>query len=236
MAKKSAKTSKESKDATRGTASKGAGGKSLVIVESPAKARTISKFLGRDFTVEASIGHIRDLPQGAKEIPAEYRDQAWSRLGVNVDEEFSPLYVIPRDKVAHVKKLRGLMKDAKDLYLATDEDREGEAISWHLNEVLKPRIPVHRLVFHEITKEAITRCAREAARHRCRHWSGRRRRGGFWIVCMAMKFRRCCGGRCGRSFRRARAERGGAADRRSGAAADGVSFGDVLGFVGDICE
>jgi DNA topoisomerase I len=130
-------------------------GKSLVIVESPAKARTISKFLGRDFTVEASIGHIRDLPQGAKEIPSEYKDQAWSRLGVNVDHEFDPLYVIPHGKAAQVKKLRGLMKDAKDLYLATDEDREGEAISWHLNEVLKPKIPVHRLVFHEITKEAI---------------------------------------------------------------------------------
>src|SRR5215813_1512718 len=133
----------------------GKAGKSLVIVESPAKARTISKFLGRDFTVEASIGHIRDLPQGAKEIPAEYKDQAWSRLGVNVEQEFDPLYVIPHGKSAHVKKLRGLVKDAKDLYLATDEDREGEAISWHLNEVLKPKVPVHRLVFHEITKEAI---------------------------------------------------------------------------------
>ena len=132
------------------------GGKSLVIVESPAKARTISKFLGRDFTVEASIGHIRDLPQGAKEIPAEYRDQAWSRLGVNVDEGFDPLYIIPSGKAAQVKKLRGLLKTASELYLATDEDREGEAISWHLHEVLKPKVPVHRLVFHEITKQAIT--------------------------------------------------------------------------------
>jgi DNA topoisomerase-1 len=131
------------------------GGKSLVIVESPAKARTISKFLGRDFTVEASIGHIRDLPQGAKEIPAEFKEQTWSRLGVNVDHDFDPLYVIPHGKAAQVKKLRGLLKDAKDLYLATDEDREGEAISWHLNEVLRPKVPVHRLVFHEITKEAI---------------------------------------------------------------------------------
>jgi len=131
------------------------GGKSLVIVESPAKARTISKFLGRDFTVEASIGHIRDLPQGAKEIPAEYRDQAWSRLGVNVDKGFDPLYIIPSGKAAQVKKLRGLLKTASELYLATDEDREGEAISWHLYEVLKPKVPVHRLVFHEITKQAI---------------------------------------------------------------------------------
>jgi DNA topoisomerase I len=131
------------------------GAKSLVIVESPAKARTISKYLGRDYTVEASIGHIRDLPQGAKEIPSEYKDQTWSRLGVNVEQNFDPLYVIPQGKAAHVKKLRGLVKDAKDLFLATDEDREGEAISWHLNEVLKPKVPVRRLVFHEITKEAI---------------------------------------------------------------------------------
>lgn len=131
------------------------GSKSLVIVESPAKARTISKFLGRNFTVEASIGHIRDLPQSAKEIPDEYRDQAWSRLGVNVEQNFDPLYIVPSGKTKQVSKLRSLVKAAKDLYLATDEDREGEAISWHLNEVLKPKVPVHRLVFHEITKEAI---------------------------------------------------------------------------------
>ena len=131
------------------------GGKSLVIVESPAKAKTIGKYLGRNFTVEASIGHIRDLPQGASEIPAQYKGTEWARLGVNVNENFDPLYIVPPKKSAQVKKLRGLLKDAKDLYLATDEDREGEAISWHLNEVLKPKVPVHRLVFHEITKEAI---------------------------------------------------------------------------------
>ena len=130
-------------------------GKSLVIVESPAKARTIGKFLGRDFTVEASIGHVRDLPQKAAEIPDAYRKEQWSRLGVNVENGFAPLYIVPPGKTAQVRKLKGLMKDAKDLYLATDEDREGEAISWHLNELLKPKIPVHRLVFHEITKEAI---------------------------------------------------------------------------------
>jgi len=129
--------------------------KSLVIVESPAKARTISKFLGRGFTVEASIGHVRDLPQGASQIPDAYRDQPWSRLGVNVEKNFDPLYIVPPGKAAHVRKLKGLVKQAKDLYLATDEDREGEAISWHLNELLQPRVPVHRLVFHEITKEAI---------------------------------------------------------------------------------
>ncbi len=131
-------------------------GNSLVIVESPAKARTISKFLGRGFTVEASIGHVRDLPQGASQIPDEFRKEQWSRLGVNVDQDFAPLYIVPPGKLAQVRKLKGLLKDAKDLYLATDEDREGEAISWHLNELLKPRVPVHRLVFHEITKEAIT--------------------------------------------------------------------------------
>jgi DNA topoisomerase-1 len=130
-------------------------GKSLVIVESPAKARTISKFLGRDFTVEASIGHVRDLPQGAKEIPAEYKGEEWAYLGVNVNEGFDPIYIIPPGKSAQVRKLKGLLKESKDLYLATDEDREGEAISWHLHELLKPKVPVHRLVFHEITKEAI---------------------------------------------------------------------------------
>jgi DNA topoisomerase-1 len=131
------------------------GGKSLVIVESPAKARTISKFLGKNYTVEASIGHIRDLPQGSKEMPEEFKRQKWSYLGVNVDDNFEPVYIVPGEKKAQVSKLKGLLKDASQLYLATDEDREGEAISWHLLEVLKPRIPVHRLVFHEITEEAI---------------------------------------------------------------------------------
>ncbi len=130
-------------------------GKSLVIVESPAKARTISKFLGRNFTIEASIGHIRDLPQGAKEIPEEYKGKDWAYLGVNVNQDFEPIYVIPPEKVKQVRKLKSLLKDASDLYLATDEDREGEAISWHLCQVLNPKVPVYRLVFHEITKEAI---------------------------------------------------------------------------------
>ncbi len=130
-------------------------GKSLVIVESPAKARTISKFLGSDFAVEASIGHIRDLPQGAKEVPDEFKDEEWAYLGVNVEQGFTPVYVIPSGKKKQVTKLRAALKEAKDLYLATDEDREGEAISWHLCEVLKPKVPVHRLVFHEITEEAI---------------------------------------------------------------------------------
>ncbi len=131
------------------------GGTSLVIVESPAKARTISKFLGRDYTIEASIGHIRDLPQGAKEIPAQYKKEEWAYLGVNVNHDFEPVYVIPQEKAQQVRKLKALLKDARELYLATDEDREGEAISWHLCEVLQPKVPVRRLVFHEITEEAI---------------------------------------------------------------------------------
>ena len=129
--------------------------KSLVIVESPAKARTIGRFLGNRFKVEASIGHIRDLPQGAKELPEQYKREEWAYLGVNVNDGFQPVYIVPSGKKQQVAKLRKALQDAKDLYLATDEDREGEAISWHLCEVLKPKVPVHRLVFHEITEEAI---------------------------------------------------------------------------------
>jgi len=136
-------------------------GKSLVIVESPAKARTIGRFLGKNYAVEASIGHIRDLPSGAKEMPAKYKGESWAYLGVNVDEDFTPVYITPAGKNQQIKKLKDLLKDAGHLYLATDEDREGEAISWHLCEVLKPKVPVHRLVFHEITEEAI----REALNH-----------------------------------------------------------------------
>src|SRR6185503_9814493 len=136
-------------------ASKPSGGKALVIVESPAKAKTISKFLGGKYTVEASIGHIRDLPQGAKELPQEFKGEKWAYLGVNVDQDCTPVYIVPPDKKSQVSKLRQLLKESTELFLATDEDREGEAISWHLCEVLKPKVPVHRLVFHEITSEAI---------------------------------------------------------------------------------
>ena len=129
--------------------------KSLVIVESPTKARTISAFLGSDATVESSMGHIRDLPRSASEIPARAKGEAWARLGVNVDAGFEPLYVVPKERKAHVKKLKDLLKGVDELYLATDEDREGEAIAWHLVEVLKPKVPVKRMVFHEITKPAI---------------------------------------------------------------------------------
>ena len=133
----------------------GGNGNRLVIVESPAKARTISKFLGRGYTVEASIGHVRDLPQGAKEMPEKYKGEPWAYLGVNVDDKFTPVYIVPPGKKKQVTKLKELLKDASDLLLATDEDREGEAISWHLCELLNPKVPVRRLVFHEITKEAI---------------------------------------------------------------------------------
>ncbi len=130
-------------------------GVSLVIVESPAKARTIARFLGQGFIIEASIGHVRDLPQGAKEIPAAIKNREWAYLGVDVNNRFEPVYIIPSDKKKQVQKLKQALKDAKDLYLATDEDREGEAISWHLCEILNPKVPVQRLVFHEITEEAI---------------------------------------------------------------------------------
>jgi DNA topoisomerase-1 len=127
----------------------------LVIVESPAKARTIEGYLGRGYVVESSIGHIRDLPQSAADIPARLKGESWARLGVDVDHDFEPVYVVSRDKKSHMTKLKGLLKDADELYLATDEDREGEAIAWHLLDELKPKVPVHRMVFHEITPQAI---------------------------------------------------------------------------------
>ena len=130
-------------------------GSKLVIVESPAKARKIGAFLGSDYIVEASVGHIRDLPQRAADIPAEYKKVAWAKEGVNIEEDFAPLYVINPDKKKKVAELKALMKDADELILATDEDREGEAIAWHLIEVLRPKIPIKRMVFHEITEAAI---------------------------------------------------------------------------------
>ncbi|MGH9042315.1 MAG: type I DNA topoisomerase, partial [Acidimicrobiia bacterium] len=130
--------------------------KPLVIVESPAKAKTIAGFLGRGYEVESSIGHIRDLPRSAKEVPAAYKAEPWAkRWGVDVDNDFKPLYVVPAEKKAQVTKLKTLLKDASEVYLATDEDREGESIAWHLQEVLSPRVPVRRMVFHEITRTAI---------------------------------------------------------------------------------
>ncbi len=129
----------------------------LVIVESPTKARTIRKFLGNDYTVEASMGHVRDLPSSADEIPQDIRGKSWARMAVNVDENFEPIYVIPDGKKKLVADLKRALKDANRLYIATDEDREGEAIGWHLLQLLKPKIPTYRMVFHEITREAIAR-------------------------------------------------------------------------------
>lgn len=130
-------------------------GKPLIIVESPAKARTMAKFLGDDYKVEASVGHIRDLPENAAAIPAKYRKLAWARTGIDIENDFKPLYVLTTRGRTQVKKLKALIKDAPVVYLATDEDREGEAIAWHLIEELKPKVPVLRLVFHEITATAI---------------------------------------------------------------------------------
>jgi DNA topoisomerase I len=129
--------------------------KRLVIVESPAKARTIAGYLGPDFVVESSVGHIRDLPDSAAEIPEKYKGETWARLGVDVEHGFEPLYVVDPDKKKTVSQLKKQLADADELLLATDEDREGEAIAWHLLEVLKPKVPVRRMVFHEITRDAI---------------------------------------------------------------------------------
>jgi DNA topoisomerase-1 len=135
----------------------------LVIVESPTKARTIRNFLPSNYRVEASMGHVRDLPSSAEEIPEAVKGEKWAQLGVNVDADFEPLYVIPKDKRKIVKELKDALKDATELILATDEDREGESISWHLLQILKPKVPIKRMVFHEITREAI----RDALTH-CR--------------------------------------------------------------------
>ena len=129
--------------------------KGLVIVESPAKARKIGGYLGKDYQVMASMGHVRDLPANASEIPAAVKKEPWSSLGVNVEAEFEPLYVVPKEKKQVVKELKEALKNADELILATDEDREGESIGWHLAQLLKPKVPVKRMVFDEITKEAI---------------------------------------------------------------------------------
>ena len=144
--------------ASKGAAVTGDGrGTKLVIVESPSKARTIAGYLGQGYVVESSVGHIRDMPDSAADIPAKYKGEPWARLGVNVDDNFQALYVVHSDKRQQVSKLKSLLKDADELFLATDEDREGEAIAWHLLEELKPKVPTSRMVFHEITPEAIAR-------------------------------------------------------------------------------
>jgi DNA topoisomerase-1 len=135
--------------------------KRLVIVESPAKARTIAGYLGPDFVVESSVGHIRDLPDSAAEIPERYKGESWARLGVDVEHDFEPLYVVDPDKKKTVAQLKKQLADADELLLATDEDREGEAIAWHLLQVLNPKVPTRRMVFHEITRDAIERALEE---------------------------------------------------------------------------
>ncbi|NER28255.1 MAG: type I DNA topoisomerase, partial [Symploca sp. SIO1C4] len=132
----------------------------LVIVESPTKARTIRNYLPSNYRVEASMGHVRDLPQSATEIPASLKDEKWAQLGVNVESNFEPLYVVPKAKKKVVQQLKDALKEADELVLATDEDREGESISWHLLQLLKPKVPTKRMVFHEITKEAIQKALR----------------------------------------------------------------------------
>ena len=137
----------------------GSGRRRLVIVESPAKARKIASYLGKDYVVLSSKGHIRDLPRKAAEVPAKYKGESWSNLGVNVDNDFEPIYIVTPDKKSTVAELKEALKDVDELYLATDGDREGEAIAWHLLETLKPRIPIKRMVFHEITEQAILEAA-----------------------------------------------------------------------------
>src|SRR6185437_5497784 len=136
--------------------------KTLVIVESPAKARTIERILKGGYEVRASYGHIRDLPESADEIPDEIRKKKWGRLGVDTDGDFKPYYVVPNDKRKHVQALKAALKTASQVYLATDPDREGESISWHLKEILKPKVPVKRIVFHEITEQAIREAVKDA--------------------------------------------------------------------------
>ena len=142
-----------------GATSAGDGGRRLVIVESPAKARKIADYLGSRYIVESSRGHIRDLPRGAADVPAKYKGESWARLGVDVDHSFEPLYVVSPDKKSTVSELKEALKEVDELYLATDGDREGEAIAWHLLETLKPKVPVRRMVFHEITESAIQAAA-----------------------------------------------------------------------------
>src|SRR6267154_3153328 len=136
--------------------------KTLVIVESPAKALTLGRFLGDQYQVKASYGHVRDLPESASQVPEEIRKKKWGRLGVDTDGDFKPYYVVPDDKRQRVNELKVALKGASQLMLATDPDREGESISWHLHEVLKPKIPVKRIVFHEITKKAIDQAVKDA--------------------------------------------------------------------------
>src|SRR6201989_1053639 len=136
--------------------------KTLVIVESPTKARTLERFLGDRYTVKSSFGHVRDLPDSASQVPDEIKKKKWGRIGVDTEGDFKPYYVVPDDKKKNVAELKAALKGASSVMLATDPDREGESISWHLLEVLKPKVPVKRIVFHEITKKAVEQAIKEA--------------------------------------------------------------------------
>src|SRR3954447_22540593 len=136
--------------------------KTLVIVESPTKARTLERFLGDRYTVKSSFGHVRDLPDSASQVPEEIKKKKWGRIGVDTDGDFKPYYVVPEDKRKNVAELKAALKGASTVMLATDPDREGESISWHLLEVLKPKVPVKRIVFHEITKKAVEQAIADA--------------------------------------------------------------------------
>ncbi len=203
--------------------------RTLVIVESPAKARTIERILKTGYDVRASYGHVRDLPESADEIPDEIRKKKWGRLGVDTDGDFTPYYVIPNDKRKYVQALKAALKGASEVFLATDPDREGESISWHLKEILKPKVPVKRIVFHEITEDAIQQAVKDA------HDVERESRAGAGEPPHSRSLVRLHGVAgaleegADRPERRPRAERGGAADRRSRRRAPGVQAGDLLG-------
>jgi DNA topoisomerase-1 len=191
------------------------GTKKLVIVESPAKAKTIAQYLGDGYEVQASVGHIRDLVE-PKNLPAELKKGSLGKFSVDVDNGFEPYYVVSDAKKKTVADLKRALKDADELFLATDEDREGEAIAWHLLQVLKPKVPVHRMVFHEITKEAIQRAQGEGLDARARH-RARRRAGDPPHPRPPVRLRGLAGalaqGRP-RPLRRSRAVRGDATRRR----------------------
>ncbi len=183
-------------------------------------------------------GQHRPRPRSCRREPSrsrpEFKGEDWAHLGVNVNHDFDPVYIIPPGKTAQVRKLKGLLKDASDLYLATDEDREGEAISWHLHELLKPKVPVHRLVFHEITKEAIRRSARASARDRRRPGRGPRSPADRRPAVRLRGFAAAVAQGAAAAVGRPGAERGRAADRRARAAADGFRLGHLLGPAGHV--
>ena len=204
-------------------------GKKLVIVESPAKAKTIAGYLGSDYVVESSIGHIRDLPNRASEIPEKLKKEPWARLGVDVEHDFEPLYLVDPDKKSKVAELKRALKGADELLLATDEDREGEAIAWHLLEVLQPKVPVRRMVFHEITKDAIQRALGET-RESTSASSTPRRRDGSSTASTATRSLRCSGRRSCRDSPPAASSRSPFAARsRAGARAPRLRRRRLLG-------